>query len=339
MSGGWLSRAVSHDLPRSRWLACLLVGLLLALVFTPFLFPGVKALNVAAKVLVFVVLVASFDLLLGYTGIVSFAHTMFFGIGAYGLAIAFSQLGPTWSALGIGLAAGLGLSGLLAWVIGLFSLRVRAIFFAMITLAVASAFQTLASKLSDFTGGEDGLQAVPRPRFFGVLDTESTLVFYYVCLLAIGFGFWLIYRTVHSPFGQVLRAIRDNEARAKSLGYQVNRYKLLAFVLSASLAGLAGAMKVLAFQLATLTDVSWTTSGEALLVSIVGGLNTMLGPIVGAVIMGSMEHYLASFAEWVLIIQGAVFVVVVMVFRKGVVGQLRNVLPWSVRSTPAKEST
>jgi branched-chain amino acid transport system permease protein len=173
-----------------------------------------------------------------------------------------------------------------------------------------------------------------------VYDTDSTLFFYYVCLLFIGFGFWLIYRTVHSPFGQVLRAIRDNEARAKSLGYQVNRYKLLAFVLSAALAGLAGAMKVLAFQLATLTDVSWTTSGEALLVSIVGGLNTMLGPIVGAIVMGSMEHYLAGFAEWVLIIQGAVFVLVVMLFRKGLVGQLQHLLPWSVRHSGAeKEST
>ena len=190
-----------------------------------------------------------------------------------------------------------------------------------------------------FTGGEDALQSVPRPAFFGLLATDNTLVFYYVCLAAVALGFWLIYRSVHSPFGQVLRAIRDNEPRAKSLGYAVHRYKLLAFVLSASLAGLAGSLKVLAFSLATLTDVGWGTSGEALLICIVGGLNTLLGPVVGAIVMGSMEHYLAGFAEWVLIIQGAVFVVVVMLFRKGLVGQFQHLLPWTSRQAPAKETT
>jgi branched-chain amino acid transport system permease protein len=190
-----------------------------------------------------------------------------------------------------------------------------------------------------FTGGEDGLQNVPRPMLFGFYDTTDTMNFYYACLLAVGLGFWLIYRTVHSPFGQVLRAIRDNEARAKSLGYRVNRYKLLAFVLSAVLAGLAGSLKVLAFQLATLTDVGWATSGEALLICIVGGLNTMLGPVIGAIVMGSMEHYLSGFAEWVLIIQGLVFVVVVMLFRKGIVGQLQHLFPWTKRTSTARQES
>jgi branched-chain amino acid transport system permease protein len=311
-----------------RW--WLLAGVALACVLPWLVYP-----MFLIKLMCLALLAASVNFLIGYAGLLSFGHAMFYGSAAYVTGFVAKAWGWDGS---LAILAGMGVAMVFGLLTGLLAIRRQGIYFSMITLAFAQMVYFLALRMP-FTGGEDGLQAVPRPRFFGVLDTESTLVFYYVCLLAIGFGFWLIYRTVHSPFGQVLRAIRDNEARAKSLGYQVNRYKLLAFVLSASLAGLAGAMKVLAFQLATLTDVSWTTSGEALLVSIVGGLNTMLGPIVGAVIMGSMEHYLASFAEWVLIIQGAVFVVVVMVFRKGVVGQLRNVLPWSVRSTPAKEST
>lgn len=288
------------------------------------------------KLMCLALLAASVNFLIGYAGLLSFGHAMFYGSAAYVTGFVAKQWGWDGSLAilaGVGVAAGFG------FLTGLLAIRRQGIYFSMITLAFAQMVYFLALRMP-FTGGEDGLQAVPRPKIFWLYDTDSTLFFYYVCLLFIGFGFWLIYRTVHSPFGQVLRAIRDNEARAKSLGYQVNRYKLLAFVLSAALAGLAGAMKVLAFQLATLTDVSWTTSGEALLVSIVGGLNTMLGPVVGAIVMGSMEHYLAGFAEWVLIIQGAVFVFVVMLFRKGLVGQLQHLLPWSVRpSGTAKEST
>lgn len=281
------------------------------------------------KLMCLALLAASVNFLIGYAGLLSFGHAMFYGSAAYITGFVAKDWG--WDGVlailaGVGVAAGLGL------LTGLLAIRRQGIYFSMITLAFAQMVYFFALRMP-FTGGEDGLQSVPRPRLLGLFDTESTLAFYYACLLAIGLGFWLIYRTVHSPFGQVLRAIRDNESRAKSLGYKVNRYKLLAFVLSAALAGLAGAMKVLAFQLATLTDVSWTTSGEALLVSIVGGLNTMLGPVVGAIVMGSMEHYLAGFAEWVLIIQGAVFVVVVMLFRKGLVGQWQHLWPWAPRVT------
>ncbi len=288
------------------------------------------------KLMCLALLAASVNFLIGYAGLLSFGHAMFYGSAAYVTGFVAKAWG--WDGT-LAILAGVGVAASFGFLTGLLAIRRQGIYFSMITLAFAQMVYFLALRMP-FTGGEDGLQAVPRPKMFGLYDTDSTLFFYYVCLLFIGFGFWLIYRTVHSPFGQVLRAIRDNEARAKSLGYQVNRYKLLAFVLSAALAGLAGAMKVLAFQLATLTDVSWTTSGEALLVSIVGGLNTMLGPIVGAIVMGSMEHYLAGFAEWVLIIQGAVFVFVVMLFRKGLVGQLQHLLPWAVRPSAAeKEST
>jgi branched-chain amino acid transport system permease protein len=286
------------------------------------------------KLLCLALLAASVNFLITYAGLLSFGHAMFYGSAAYvtGHVAKFWGLDGTLAILaGVGVAAALGL------VTGFLAIRRQGIYFSMITLAFAQVVYFLAMRLP-FTHGEDGLQSVPRPRILGWIDTENTMVFYYLCLLAIGMGFWLIYRTVHSPFGQVLRAIRDNEPRAKSLGYPVNRYKLLAFVLSASLAGLAGSMKVLAFSLATLTDVGWGTSGEALLICIVGGLGTMLGPGVGAIVMGSMEHYLASFAEWVLIIQGLVFVLVVMLFRKGLVGQWLHLLPWTAKaSTPAKD--
>ncbi len=283
------------------------------------------------KLLCLALLAASVNFLIAYAGLLSFGHAMFYGTAAY----VTGHVAKLWGWDGsLAVLAGVAVSAALGLVTGFLAIRRQGIYFSMVTLAFAQVVYFLAQRLP-FTHGEDGLQAVPRPTFLGVIDTQNTLVFYYVCLVAIGFGFWLIYRTVHSPFGQVLRAIRDNEPRAKSLGYQVNRYKLLAFVLSAALAGLAGSMKVLAFSLATLTDVGWGTSGEALLVCIVGGLNTMLGPVVGAIVMGSMEHYLASFAEWVLIIQGVVFVVVVMLFRKGLVGQLQHLLPWTPKTTAA----
>lgn len=249
------ARLISNDLPRSRILAVLLLAILIALAAAPFVVPGVKALNVAAKILIFLVLVASFDLLLGYTGIVSFAHTMFFGIGAYGIAIATTHLGPTWTALGVGLLAALALTLLLALVIGLFSLRVRAIFFAMITLAVASAFQTLASQLSEFTGGEDGLSfklpQVLSPSFelfeepvLGTMIDGKLITYYLLFVLALVLLLALL-RTVNSPFGRVLQAIRENEFRAEALGYRVVIYRTLSSVLSALFACLAGAMLAL----------------------------------------------------------------------------------------------
>lgn len=248
----FLKRLLSNDMPRSRLLALLLLALFLALAFAPFLFPGVKALSVAAKILVFVVLVASFDLLLGYTGIVSFAHTMFFGIGAYGIAISASRLGPNWGAVLVGLGASLAISLVLSLAIGLFSLRVRAIFFAMITLAVASAFQTLASQLSDFTGGEDGLtfklpelispsfEFAEEP-FLGV-SLDGRLLCYYLLFVAAVVLVLAMLRIVNSPFGRVLQAIRENEFRAEAIGYRVVVYRTTAAVLSALFATLAGAM-------------------------------------------------------------------------------------------------
>ena len=242
-----LQRLLSNDLPRSRWLAGLLILLVLALALTPFIFPGVKALNVAAKVLVFIVLVASFDLLLGYTGIVSFAHTMFFGIGAYGIAVATTRMGPTWEALAVGLGGSLLLSFGLALLVGLFSLRVRAIFFAMITLAVASAFLTLASQLHEITGGEDGLSfKVPEilspsyefsdQPFLGV-SLDGRLLCYYLLFVTAVVLFLALLRIVNSPFGRVLQAIRENEFRAEAIGYRVVVYRTTSAILSALFAG------------------------------------------------------------------------------------------------------
>ena len=250
-----LNRLISNDQPRSRLLSAVLILILLGLAFAPFLFPGVKALSVAAKVLIFVVLVVGFDLLLGYTGIVSFAHTMFFGIGAYGIAISSNTWGPTWGAIGLGFALSLGITLVFSLLIGLFSLRVRAIFFAMITLAVAAAFQTLASQLSDFTGGEDGLSfkvpelLSPGTEFsdeplFGVSLDGRLLSYYLLFVLALGMLLAML-RIVNSPFGRVLQAIRENEFRAEAIGYRVVVYRTLSSVLSASFACVAGAMLAL----------------------------------------------------------------------------------------------
>ena len=246
------NRLLSHDLPRNRWLALLLVGIVLGLALTPFLFPGTKALNVAAKIIVFIVLVASFDLLLGYTGIVSFAHTIFFGIGAYGVAIASTMIGPTWGAIALGILAALVVSLLLSLLIGLFSLRVKAIFFAMITLAVASAFLTLASQLSDFTGGEDGLSfKVPEALqpgtayldvpFLGA-SVDGRLLTYYLLFFAAALLVLMMLRIVNSPFGRVLQAIRENDFRAEAIGYRTVVYRTLSNVLAALFATLAGVL-------------------------------------------------------------------------------------------------
>ena len=269
------------------------------------------------KLLCFALLAGSLNLLVGYVGLLSFGHAMFFGSAGYAAAHAVKvwawdpALGVLFGAV---IAAGIG------FVAGLLAIRRQGIAFSMITLAIAQLVYFVALR-APFTGGEDGIQNVPRGQLFGVVDLANNLTLYYVVLALVGAGFWLIYRIVHSPFGQVLTAIRDNEQRAISLGYKVNRYKLVAFTLSAALAGLAGAIKAIVFQIATLTDVSWVTSGEALLMGIVGGLQTLLGPVVGALVIVSMENFLASFAESLLIVQGLVFVVVVLLFRRGIVGE------------------
>jgi len=347
------ARLISNDLPRSRVLAVLLVLLLLALAFAPFIAPGVKALNVAAKVLIFVVLVASFDLLLGYTGIVSFAHTMFFGIGAYGIAIASTLLGPTWGALGVGLVAALALSLLLALAIGLFSLRVRAIFFAMITLAVASAFQTLASQLSEFTGGEDGLSfKLPEwlsPSFelfeepvLGVM-LDGKLICYYLLFVVALVLLLALLRIVNSPFGRVLQAIRENEFRAEAIGYRVVVYRTLSSVLSALFACLAGAMLALWLRYnGPDTSLSFEIMMDVLLIVVIGGMGTIYGSAIGAALFVVAQSYLQDLLRlaseaasavpqlaallspdrWLLWL-GLLFVLSVYYFPTGVVGRLR----------------
>jgi branched-chain amino acid transport system permease protein len=348
-----LYRILSNDLPRSRWLTLLLVALVLALALTPFIFPGVKALNVAAKVLVFIVLVASFDLLLGYTGIVSFAHTMFFGIGAYGIAIATTRMGPTWLALGVGLGGALAVSLVLAWLIGLFSLRVRAIFFAMITLAVASAFLTLASQLHEFTGGEDGLSfkvpAVLSPSFefsetpfLGASLDGRLLSFYLLFACAVGL-FLAMLRIVNSPFGRVLQAIRENEFRAEAIGYRVVVYRTISSILSALFACCAGAMLALWLRYnGPDTSLSFEIMMDVLLIVVIGGMGTLYGAVVGAVLFLVAQSYLQDFLRlgsegtsalpwlsallspdrWLLWL-GLLFVLSVYYFPTGVVGRLR----------------
>jgi branched-chain amino acid transport system permease protein len=269
------------------------------------------------KMLCVALLAASVNFLVGFAGLLSFGHAMFFGSAGY---IAGYVL-KTWTGDGLlGILAGVGISALLGLVTGVLAIRRQGVYFSMITLAFAQVVYFLALRLP-FTGGEDGLQNVPRPVFFGFIDTADNQTLYFVTLALIGLGFWCIWRIVYSPFGQVLTAIRDNEPRAISLGYQVNRYKLIAFVLSAALAGLAGSVKVMAFGLASLTDVGWGTSGDALLICIVGGMQTLWGPLVGAILIVALEHLMVSSPEMIQIVQGLVFVAVVMLFRKGIVGQ------------------
>ncbi len=274
------------------------------------------------KVLCFAVLAASLNLLVGYVGLLSFGHAMFFGSAAYATAHAVKMWGLN-PALGV--LFGVAVAAAIGGVVGLLAIRRAGIAFSMITLASAQLIYFIALR-SPFTGGEDGIQSVPRGHLFGFLDLADNLTLYYVVMVTTVAAFWLIWRIVYSPFGKVLTAIRDNEPRAISLGYRVNRYKLLAFTLSAALAGLAGSMKSLVFQIATLNDVSWVTSGEALLMGIVGGLQTLLGPAVGAIVVVTMANSLSSVAEAVLIVQGAVFVLVVMLFRRGIVGEIQAAL-------------
>ena len=347
-----LNRLLSNDFPRSKALAVLLVGLLLALALAPFLFPGVKALSVAAKILVFVVLVASFDLLLGYTGIVSFAHTMFFGIGAYGIAIASTRLGPGWLAVGTGLFAALALSFVLSLVIGLFSLRVRAIFFAMITLAVASAFLSLAGQLSDLTGGEDGLNFKTPESLTSAFEwgtsllgvpLDGRLLCYYLLFMTALTVLLVLLRIVNSPFGRVLQAIRENEFRAEAIGYRVVIYRTLSSILSALFACLAGAMLALWLRYnGPDTSLSFEIMMDVLLIVVIGGMGTIYGSAVGAVLFVVAQSYLqdllkmaseaASSLPWLsallspdrwLLWLGLLFVLSVYHFPSGVVGRLR----------------
>jgi branched-chain amino acid transport system permease protein len=270
------------------------------------------------KALCFALFACAFNLLLGYVGLLSFGHALYFGWAGYLAAYAAKVWGlpPEFAVLtGTATAAVLGL------IAGVVAIRRQGIYFAMITLALAQMMYLVALR-APMTGGEDGIQAVPQGRLFGTFDLGNEMTMYtFVVVVALA-AFFLIYRIVNSPFGEVLKAIRENEQRAISLGYKTDNYKLVAFMLSATLTGLAGSVKALLFQLASLTDVHWTMSGEVVLMTLVGGLGTIFGPIVGAFLIVAMENYLAPFGQWVLVIQGAVFVICVLAFRRGIVGEL-----------------
>jgi branched-chain amino acid transport system permease protein len=349
-------KILSGDPPRSWVLTLLLVLTVAALAFAPFLFPGAKPLNVAAKICVFALLVASYDLLLGYTGVVSFAHTMFYGIGSYGVALALYNLGPTWGSVFVGLAVALPLAALLALAIGLFSLRVQAIFFAMITLAVASAFAVLASQMSWLTGGEDGrtfqIPEVLRPAFtllpkdvLGVAVTGRTLA-YYLVFFGSAVLILLLLRVVNAPFGRVLQAIRENPFRAEALGYRIVIHRSLANTLAALMAAAAGALNALWLRYAGPdTSLSFAIMMDILVMVVIGGMGTIYGAIIGAALFILAQNYLQSLmgaasdaiagagAPWLaglfhpdrwLLWLGVFFVLCVYFFPSGIVGRLRG---------------
>jgi branched-chain amino acid transport system permease protein len=294
-----------------------LLGLALALVVAPFLFYPVLVM----KVLCFAIFACAFNLLLGYTGLLSFGHAAYFGTGAYITGYVATRWAVTPE---LGLLFGVGAAALLGLVFGGLAIRRQGIYFAMVTLALAQMLYFFYLQ-APFTGGEDGLQGVPRGNLFGLISLSSdTAMYVFVCVIFLA-SMWLIDRIIHSPFGQVLKAIRENEDRALSLGYDVDRYKLAAFVLSSALAGLAGATKTLMIGFATLTDVFWGTSGEVVLMTLLGGVGTVLGPVVGAAIIIVLQNELADkVGSWVMVILGAIFVVNVLAFRKGVVGEIAD---------------
>ena len=311
-----IDKAVRITVPPQQLIA---FGVMVAvLVVAPFLVYPVFLM----KALCFALFACAFNLLIGYVGLLSFGHAAFLGSAGYASAHAAKVWGlPPELAIifGTAVACALGV------VIGALTIRSRGIYFANITLAFAQMifFFSLQAK---FTGGEDGIQAVPRGTLLGVLDLRQTYTMYFVVLAVFLLGFLIIYRSIHSPFGQVLKAIRENEPRATSLGYQPEHYKLIAFVISATLSGTAGATKAIVFQLASLTDVHWTMSGEVVLMTLLGGMGTVFGPVVGAFLMISLEHYLAQLGSWLTIVQGLIFVVCVLTFRRGVIGELGRLL-------------
>ncbi|MBK7355932.1 branched-chain amino acid ABC transporter permease [Propionivibrio sp.] len=271
------------------------------------------------KVLCFALFACAFNLLLGYTGLLSFGHAAFFGTGAYvaGFAIKGWGFPPE-----LGILVGTAASALLGWAFGSLAIRRTGIYFAMVTLALAQMVYFVFLQ-APFTGGEDGLQGVPRGTLLGLISLSKDINLYYFVLAVFVFGFCLIHRTIHSPFGQILKAIRENEPRAISLGYDVAKYKLLAFVLSAGLAGLAGATKTLVFKFATLTDAHWHSSGEVVLMTILGGMGTVFGPVVGSTVIVSLQNELADkVGSLVTVILGSIFVICVLLFRRGIVGEI-----------------
>jgi branched-chain amino acid transport system permease protein len=270
------------------------------------------------KALCFALFASAFNLLLGYTGLLSFGHAMFLGTAGYVCGHAVKVWGfPT----EVGILAGVAASAGLGYLVGSLAIRRQGIYFAMITLAFSQMLYFIYLQ-APFTGGEDGLQGIPRQTLLGLVSLDDDMIMYYFTYAIVIGGFWIIYRTIHSPFGQVLKAIRENEARALSLGYDVDKYKLLAFVLSCALSGLAGATKALVFKFETLTDVHWSMSGEAVLMTLLGGMGTILGPTVGAFIVVTLQNQLAFLEGWVTVITGVIFVICVLLFRRGVVGEI-----------------
>lgn len=300
------------------WIALLVAGLAAPFVVYPVFL---------MKLLCFALFACAFNLLIGYAGLLSFGHAAFFGGAAYvtGYLVRNTGLTPE-----LGVIAGTVVAGLLGYIFGSLAIRRHGIYFAMITLALAQIVYFIALK-APFTGGEDGLQDIPRGMLLGLIDLNRAYDFagkslelnlYYFVFALFCLGFWIIYRAIHSPFGQVLKAIRENEPRAVSLGYKIEKFKLMAFVISASLAGMAGATKALVFQLASLTDVSWHTSGEVVLMTLLGGLGTVLGPLVGAFTVVTLHSELSSIGSWVIVVIGVIFVICVLAFRRGIIGEL-----------------
>ncbi len=275
------------------------------------------------KILCYALFACAFNLLLGFAGLLSFGHAAFLGTAGYVCGMMVRDVGVSPE---VGILAGTAAAGLLGWLFGTLAIRRTGIYFAMITLALAQMVFFLALQIKE-TGGEDGLQGVPRGHLFGVVDLSDNLAMYYLVFAIFCAGFFVIYRTIHSPFGQILKAIRENEPRAVSLGYDVNKFKLIAFVISAALAGTAGATKTLVFQLASLSDVHWHASGEVVLMTLLGGLGTILGPIVGAATIVSLQTQLPdSVGSWVTVIMGVIFVICVLSFRRGIVGELQALI-------------
>ena len=272
------------------------------------------------KLLCFALFACAFNLLIGYVGLLSFGHAAYFGMGGYLAGYAAKGLGLTPE---VSIIIGGVTAGLLGVVAGWIAIRRQGIYFAMITLALAQMVYFFCVQ-APFTGGEDGIQAIPRGRLFGVIPLDRDITMYWVVAAVFLIGFLLIHRIIHSPYGQVLKSIRENEPRATSLGYRTDDYKLLAFILSATLAGVAGATKSLVFGIATLTDVHWSMSGEVVLMTLVGGLGTVFGPVVGAAVIVTMQNYLAEMGAWVTVIQGVIFVLCVMAFRRGLVGEIAH---------------
>jgi branched-chain amino acid transport system permease protein len=278
------------------------------------------------QALCFALVACAFNLLVGYGGLLSFGHAMFLGTAGYCAAHALKVWGldPF-----LGLMVGVAAAFVLSIITGYISIRRQGIYFSMITLALSQLLYFVYLQ-TPFTHGEDGIQGIPQGRMFGFLDLSNPIILYYVVLAGFLFGFLLIYRIINSPFGEILKSIRENEPRAISLGYKAEQYKLVAFILSGTIAGLAGAMKVFVAQNASLTDVHWSMSGEIVLMTLVGGLGTIFGPVVGAFVLIAMEQYLAGYGQWVTVIQGVIFVACVLLFRRGLVGEIAHLLKRSL---------